>query len=75
MNVPSQGDMCVEVNKGKFRFPSALGGCKSAGAQLALPQSEADNQFFADLIGYGEYNLWLGASDANSEGELLIQSN
>ena len=67
MNVPSQGDMCVEVNKGQFRFSSAQGGCRSAGAELAYPRSEEDNQFLAELICYGENNLWLGVFDELSQ--------
>lgn len=71
MDVPSQGSKCVEVNKGKYQIRSAFAHCNTNNAAMAMPESDADNRFFADLIGYGKYDLWIPASDAGTEGVFL----
>lgn len=68
MNVPSMGNKCVEVNKGKFKITSAVSHCDSNSAELAMPQSDEDNEFFSELIGYQKYDLWIAATDDGSEG-------
>ena len=68
----SEGQKCLMVNKGKFKIETAVAQCNSSGSELALPKNEEDNRLFADLIGYGKYDLWIAASDADSEGRPLI---
>jgi len=75
MDVPSQGSKCVEVNKGKYQIRSAFAHCNKNNAAMAMPESDADNRFFADLIGYGKYDLWIPASDAGTEGKLDLFRN
>ena len=69
MDIPSQGKKCVEVNKGKYKINTAFAHCNKNSATMAMPQNGADNRFFADLIGYNKYDLWIPASDAGTEGK------
>ena len=40
--------------------------CESDGAFLAIPRSEAENDFIADLI--PNSNIWIGINDIDKEG-------
>ena len=61
-DVPSEGRKCLQVWKGQYKIETAIDTCTFQGGQLAQPQSDDDNRFFADLIGYGpdKFDLWIG---------------
>ena len=43
--------------------------CKSDGSFLAIPRSEAENDFFASLI--PNENIWIGINDIEQEGSFV----
>ena len=73
MDIPSQGRKCVEVNKGKYKIHTALAHCNKNSADMAMPKNLADNRFYADLIGYNKYDLWIPASDSGTEGNFISE--
>ena len=59
-DIPSQGRKCLQIWEGQYKIETAINTCSSQGSQLAMVTSESDNKFFADLIGYGRFDLWIG---------------
>ena len=47
-------------------YTSAKAQCESDGAFLALPRSDAENNFIAGL--FPGSNIWIGINDINQEG-------
>ena len=59
-DIPSQGRKCLQIWEGQYKIETAINTCSSQGAQLSQVLNEDDNKFFADLIGYGRFDLWIG---------------
>ena len=55
-------DRYIEYNAAKTK-------CESDGAFLAIPRSEAENDYIADLI--PNANIWIGINDIDQEGEFV----
>jgi len=49
-----------------LQYPAAKIECESDGAVLAIPRSEAENDFIADLI--PNERIWIGINDMDQEG-------
>ena len=54
---------------GARNYAAAKAQCESDGAFLAIPRSEAQNDFIADLI--RNENIWIGINDIASEGSFV----
>ena len=65
----TQGTKCLQVNKGKYKWNTALSTCQEQNSRLAQPQSEADNRLFCDLIGYNKYDMWYAGNDIDRDGK------
>lgn len=50
-------------------FTAAIAQCKSDGASLAFPRSEAENDFIVGLI--PGQNIWIGINDIDQEGKFV----
>ena len=51
----------VQLRYVNFRWETAKNACHEDNAELALPTNEEDNKIFSDKVGYGRYDLWIGA--------------
>ena len=54
------------------RWQTAKDTCSQQNAELALPTNEEDNKVFSDIIGYGYYDLWIGAEFIPEPGKFLL---
>ena len=71
----TQGTKCLQVNKGKFKWNTALSTCQEQDSRLAQPQSDADNKLFCDLIGYNKYDMWYAANDIDRDGKFYFMAS
>ena len=62
----SWGGRFYKVYREKMTYNAAKTQCESDGAFLAIPRSEAENDFIADLI--LNENIWIGINDIDQEG-------
>ena len=54
-----------------MKFRDAKNKCKSDGAYLAFPRSNAENTFIADFILSHDDELWIGVNDIDEEGRFF----
>ena len=62
----SWGSIFYKVYSEQNDYNAAKTQCESDGAFLAIPRSEAENDFIADLI--LNENIWIGINDIDQEG-------
>ena len=62
----SWGNRFYKVYNGRMTYNAAKTQCESDGAFLAIPRSEAENDYIADLI--PNKNIWIGINDIDQEG-------
>ena len=62
----SWGKRFYKVYSEPMKYNAAKAQCESDGAFLAIPRSEAENDYIADLI--PNNNIWIGINDINKEG-------
>ena len=51
-------------------YNDAKAQCESDGTYLAIPRSEAENNFFAGLVPFGT-GIWIGINDIEKEGSFV----
>jgi len=61
----SWGSRFYKVYSERMTYNAAKTQCESDGAFLAIPRSEAENDYIADLIPYE--NIWIGINDIDQE--------
>merc|ERR1712060_149223 len=49
-------------------FDYALDYCHQHGARLIQPRHKFENHFYATLVGFNKYDLWIAATDKYDEG-------
>ena len=62
----SWGGRFYKVYSEKMTYNAAKTQCESDGAFLAIPRSEAENDYIADLIPNND--IWIGINDIDQEG-------
>ena len=65
----SWGKSFYKIYPTMLTYSSAKAQCESDGSFLAIPRSEAENDFIAGLIPHE--NIWIGINDIEEEGKFV----
>ena len=63
------GNSFYKIYRASMTYLAAKAKCESDGATLATPRSDAENDFFVELLP-GE-NIWIGINDIDQEGRFV----
>ena len=65
----SWGNLFYKIDKTIRNYDGAKAQCESDGAFLAIPRSQAENDFLTDLLPYD--NFWIGINDIEEQGNFV----
>ena len=66
------GDLFYKAYTTELEYEDAKAQCESDGTFLAVPRSQTQNDFFADLLTLNwDENLWIGINDIEEEGSFV----
>ena len=66
------GDLFYKAYTTELDYEDAKAQCESDGTFLAVPRSQTQNDFFADLLTLNwDENLWIGINDIEEEGSFV----
>ena len=65
----SWGNFFYKIYTTKFNYNDAKTQCESDGAFLAIPRSQAENDFLTGLVPNG--HIWIGINDIREEGNFI----
>ena len=65
----SWGNLFYKIYTTNLNYGDAKAQCESDGAFLAIPRSQAENDFFAGLV--PDEPIWIGINDIEQEGSFV----
>ena len=63
------GNLSYKIYSTRMEYGDAKAQCEADGSFLAIPRSEAENDFFASLV--PNENIWIGINDIEQEGSFV----